>query len=183
MKSNIDTLVAMRDSETLFELMNGDDEITQFDAAEGLLRLGDVRALEFLQLSALSEIEEVSEMAEEMLASDESQRLMGQLEAEHKQARLEKVKNAHLRLQKGKKVYTYKMLFIPANAILQDNSIDRVFSLPELDEAGLEGWEVVNLLPRRRNLLVNSAEEHFTGVYLLLKREIAPDEAALLETD
>jgi hypothetical protein len=47
--SQIDELVKMRDIETLFELMTEDDEwMTQLDAAEGLMKLGDRRGYEFL---------------------------------------------------------------------------------------------------------------------------------------
>ena len=49
MASHINELVKMRDIESLFELMTEDDEwLTQLDAAEGLIMLGDRRGYEFL---------------------------------------------------------------------------------------------------------------------------------------
>jgi hypothetical protein len=37
------------------------------------------------------------------------------------------------------------------------------------------------MLPTRRALLVGSVDDHFTGVYFLLKREVLPTESAELE--
>ena len=49
MNSQIKDLVAMRDVDSLYELMTENDEwMTQLDAAEGLVRLGDRRGYEFL---------------------------------------------------------------------------------------------------------------------------------------
>jgi hypothetical protein len=55
------------------------------------------------------------------------------------------------------------------------------FSVPMLDEVGLEGWELVSYIPRRRQLLTGSMDDHFSGAYFLLKKEIAPDESAELD--
>ena len=46
------------------------------------------------------------------------------------------------------------------------------------DVHGLAGWEVVNMLPTRRALLVGSVDDHFTGAYFLLKKEVLPGESA-----
>ena len=49
MGSRIKDLVAMGDVQTLYELMSEDEDwMNQLDAAEGLVRLGDLRGLEFL---------------------------------------------------------------------------------------------------------------------------------------
>ncbi len=45
-----------------------------------------------------------------------------------------------------------------------------------LDEWGEEGWEVVNLIPRRKQSLVQVVEDNMAGAYVLLKRELAPSE-------
>ena len=57
------------------------------------------------------------------------------------------------------------------------------FDVPALDNKGLEGWEVVHMLPTRRALLVGSVDDHFTGAYFLLKKEILPIESAELDSD
>jgi len=44
------------------------------------------------------------------------------------------------------------------------------FSIPELEEAGLEGWEVIGILPRRNKLLVGSLDDYFVGACFILKR-------------
>jgi len=51
MSTQTDDLVAMRDVESLYELMTEDDEwLTQFDAAEGLIKLGTGADLNSSQL-------------------------------------------------------------------------------------------------------------------------------------
>ena len=56
MGSQINDLIAMGDIDTLYELMaDEDDWIDQLDAAEGLVRLGDMRGLEFLISAEQSE--------------------------------------------------------------------------------------------------------------------------------
>ncbi len=68
MASQIDELVRMRDVETLYELMTEDDEwITQLDAAEGLVRLGDHRGYEFVLSATLSDDDSILEVAQEIL--------------------------------------------------------------------------------------------------------------------
>ena len=57
------------------------------------------------------------------------------------------------------------------------------YDLPALEEHGLEGWEVVNIIPSRRALLVGSIDDHFTGAYFLLKKEFLPGETAELDNE
>jgi hypothetical protein len=47
----------------------------------------------------------------------------------------------------------------------------------------LEGWEVIEMLPSRRALLVGSIDDHFTGAYFLLKKEFLPGESAELDKE
>ena len=56
MKSDIDQLVAMQDTDSLHEIMAEDHEwLNQLDAAEGLVKLGDRRGYEFLLSAAQSD--------------------------------------------------------------------------------------------------------------------------------
>jgi hypothetical protein len=56
MGSQINDLIKMGDIETLYELMAEDDSwVDQLDAAEGLVKLGDIRGLEFLISAEQSE--------------------------------------------------------------------------------------------------------------------------------
>lgn len=57
------------------------------------------------------------------------------------------------------------------------------FDVPALEEHGLEGWEVIHMLPSRRALLVGSIDDHFTGAYFLLKKEFLPSESAELDNE
>ena len=64
MSSQINDLVAMRDTESLYEIMTEDEEwMNQLDAAEGLVKLGDRRGYEFIITATLSDDEEILEVA------------------------------------------------------------------------------------------------------------------------
>jgi hypothetical protein len=73
------------------------------------------------------------------------------------------------------------MVYLPSGALLGDNLLSEGYDIPALEEHGLAGWEVVHMLPSRRALLVGSIDDHFTGAYFLLKKEILPGESADLD--
>lgn len=182
MGSEINELVAMRDAETLYELMTEDDEwMTQLDAAEGLVKLGDRRGYEFIMTATLSDDDAILEVAQEILATPEMQRMHREVEAERESEHRTRLEIARKRLASGGKVYRYKMVYIAAGALMGDDPLGKGFEVPALDDRGLEGWEIVNMLPTRRALLVGSIDDHFTGAYFLLKKEVLPGEAGELE--
>lgn len=184
MASQIDELVRMRDVETLYELMTEDEEwITQLDAAEGLIKLGDRRGYEFLLSATMSDDESILEVAQEILDSPEFAKMRDEMEAERERRRRVRMESARKRLQNGGKVFRYKMVYLPAGALMGTDPLGKGFNIPALEEHGLEGWEVVHLLPSRRALLVGSIDDHFTGAYFLLKKEFLPDEGAELDRD
>jgi len=182
MASQIDELVRMRDSESLYELMTEDDEwLTQMDAAEGLIKLGDPRGYEFLLSATMSDDESILEVAQEIMDSPEFAKMRSEIEAERERGHRARIDSARKRLQNGGKVFRYKMVYLPASALLGDDPLSKGFDIPALEEQGLEGWEVVHMLPSRRALLVGSIDDHFTGAYFLLKKEFLPSEGAELE--
>lgn len=184
MASQIDELVRMRDVETLYELMTEDDEwITQLDAAEGLVRLGDRRGYEFLLSATLSDDESILEVAREIVDSPGFAKMRDEIEAEQERSHRARMEVARKRLQNGGKVFRYKMVYLPAGALMGDDPLSKGFPVPALEEHGLEGWEVLHMLPSRRALLVGSIDDHFTGAYFLLKKEFLPSEGAELDRD
>ena len=184
MASQIDELVRMRDVETLYELMTEDDEwITQLDAAEGLVRLGDRRGYEFVLSATLSDDESILEVAQEILESPEFRKMRDEIEVERERGHHLRIVSAKKRLQQGGKVFRYKMVYLPAGALIGDDPLSKGFNIPALEEHGLEGWEVVHLLPSRRALLVGSIDDHFTGAYFLLKKEFLPSEGTELDKE
>jgi hypothetical protein len=184
MASQIDELVRMRDIETLYELMTEDEEwMTQLDAAEGLVRLGDRRGYEFLLSATMSDDESILEVAHEILDSPDFAKMRDQIEAERERSRRIRVESAKKRLQQGGKVFRYKMVYLPSGALLGEDPLSKGFPVPALEEHGLEGWEVVHMLPSRRALLVGSIDDHFTGAYFLLKKEFLPGESAELDQE
>ncbi len=182
MASQINELVKMRDIDSLFELMTEDDEwMTQLEAAEGLVKLGDRRGYEFLMTATMSDDEEILEVAQEIIDSPELVRMRSEFEAEHRRKHAEHVQSAKKRLQNGGRVFRYKMLHLPSGALMGEDPLGKGFDVPALEEHGLEGWEIVHVLPSRRALLVGSVDDHFTGAYFLLKKEVLPTESAELD--
>lgn len=182
MASSIDELVKMRDVDTLFELMTEDDDwMTQLDAAEGLVRLGDRRGYEFLLTATMSDDESILEVAQEIMGSPDFARMRNEMEMERERSRRAHLATAKQRLQKGGKVFRYKIVYLPSGALMGDDPLGKGFAVPALEEHGLEGWEVIHMLPSRRALLVGSVDDHFTGAYFLLKKEILPGESADLD--
>jgi hypothetical protein len=184
MASHINELVKMRDMETLFELMTEDDEwITQLDAAEGLIMLGDRRGYEFLLGAMLSEEEAMRETAQEIFDSPELAKMRSDIEAERERVHRARIASAKKRLQSGGKVFRYKMVYLPSGALMGNDLLGEGYDIPALEEHGLEGWEVVHMLPSRRALLVGSIDDHFTGAYFLLKKEFLPSESVELANE
>jgi hypothetical protein len=184
MASQIDELVKMRDVDTLFELMTEDDDwLIQLDAAEGLIKLGDRRGYEFLLSAMMSEDDEMREAAQEIFDSPELAKMRADLEAERESLHRARIASAKKRLQSGGKVFRYKMVYLPSGALLGADPLGEGFDLPALEEHGLEGWEVIHILPSRRALLVGSIDDHFTGAYFLLKKEFLPSEGAELDKE
>ena len=184
MSSQINDLVAMRDIESLHEIMTEDEEwMNQLDAAEGLVKLGDRRGYEFLLTATLSDDEEILEVANEIFDSPEIARMKREIEADRDREHRTHIESAKKRLQKGGKVFRYKMVYLEAGALMGDDPLGEGFEIPALDNKGLEGWEVVHMLPTRRALLVGSVDDHFTGSYFLLKKEVLPTESAELDSN
>lgn len=182
MASQIDELVNMRDVETLYELMTEDEDwLTQLDAAEGLVKLGDRRGYEFLLTATLSDDEEILEAANEIFNSPELAKMRRDIEAQREAERRARLESAKRRLQQGGKVFRYKMVYLASGALMGDDPLGRGVDVPVLDPLGLDGWEVVTILPVRRSLMVGSVDDHFTGAYFLLKKEVLPSEGSELE--
>lgn len=184
MASQITELIRMRDTDTLFDLMAEDDDwLTRLDAAEGLIVLGDRRGYEFVLSAMMSDDDSMREAAQEIFDSPELARMRSEIEAEREREHRARVDSAKKRLQNGGKVFRYKMVFLPSGALMGDDPLGKGFSIPALEEHGLEGWEVVDMLPSRRALLVGSIDDHFTGAYFLLKKEYLPAESSELDRE
>jgi hypothetical protein len=180
MKSAINDLVTMRDVESLVEILNeSEDWMDQMDAAEALVRLGDRRGLEYLLVARQSDIEDLLETAKEILTDPEIKRMRAQIEAEQRFANQKLVEAARVRLKSGKKVFLHKVVYLPAGALMQEDEDGAGVQVYELNDAGLEGWEVVNVVPRRQ--MTGPGESLSAGVFVFLKKELGPDEAAELE--
>lgn len=181
--TQIDELVKMRDRDTLYELMTEDEEwLTRLEAAEGLVQLRDRRGYEFLLTVTMGDDEEMIEVANEILASPETANMRREIESEREGEYRARLESAKKRLQRGGKVYRYRIINLPAHALLDDDPLGEGFEVRALDRFGLDGWEVVNILPGRPSLAVGGAADRFNGGYFLLKKEILPDESADLES-
>lgn len=182
MTTQIDELVKMRDIETLYELMTEDEEwLLQLEAAEGLVKLGDQRGYEFLTTAMMSDDEEILEVAKEIFDSPELRRMKDEIESEREREHITSLESAKQRILAGGKVFRYKMVYFTAAALMGDDPLSNEYSLPTLDNQGLQGWEIVTILPQRRSMMTASVDDHFTGAYFLLKKEILPHESAELD--
>ncbi len=182
MKSDIDQLVAMQDIESLYEIMTEDDEwMSQLDAAEGLVKLRDQRGYEFLMTAAQSEDEELAEVAREIVDGPDVSRMRFEIEAEQRRRYEERLLTARKRLQSGGKVFRYKMVYIPASALMDEASFNQGYEVAALEEHGFEGWEIVHMLPSQRNMLAGKKDFDFTGAYFLFKKEVLPGEVNELD--
>ncbi len=185
MKTAIDDLVTMRDIQSLFELMEESrDWWDQMDAAAGLVLLGDRRGLQHLLVARQSEDKEVRDSVKEILADPDIKRMREQIEAEQRYASRKLVESAKARLKGGKKVFLHKVIYLPAGALLPENEDqaeegNKGFDIFELNDAGLAGWEVVNVIADRQ--MNGPGESVSAGVYVFLKKQLAPDESADLE--
>ena len=180
MTSAIRDLVSMRDVETLAEILNdSDDWLDQIDAAEGLLQLGDRRGLDYLLITSQSDMGEIADAAQEVLLDPQNVRMREQVEAEIRFASRKLVEQAHERLKQGKKVFLHKVLYVPAAELLRDDRDGQGFEIFSVNDAGLEGWEMVNVVPRRQ--VTGPGEKAAVGAYVFLKKELAPGDAGELE--
>lgn len=184
MSNQIDELVRMRDIETLHELMTEDEDwLVQLEAAEGLVKLGDRRGYEFLVTALASDDEEILDVAKEILASPDLLRMKNVIEAELERERLVYIESARKRVQSGGKVFRYKMVYLPAATLMGSDPLKNEYRVSSLDNHGLRGWEVVTIIPQRRSMLVSGVDDHFTGAYFLLKKEVLPHESAELDLE
>ncbi len=182
MGSQINDLVAMGDIESLYEILSeNDDWMVQLDAAEGLVKLGDARGLEFLLSAEQSDDVDMRKVVREILADPAVARKRAEMEAEERRELEIKKREAIQRLQSGRKVFQYKMIYLPSADILSEDPLSEGFDIPALTEYGLDGWEVVGLIPRRKQMLVQVVEDNMSGAYFLLKRELAASESEELK--
>ena len=182
MANQIDELIKMRDIETLNELMTEHEEwLIQLEAAEGLVKLGDRRGYEFLTSALMSDDEDILEVAKEILDSPDLIRMKEEIEAELEREYQIHIETAKKRLQTGGKVFRYKMAYLTSAALMGTDPLSNEYKVPALDKHGLAGWEIVTIIPQRRSMMVASVDDHFTGAYFLLKKEILPNEGTELD--
>lgn len=180
MSSAIRDLVSMRDVESLVEILSdSDDWMDQIDAAEGLVRLGDRRGLDYLLIARQSDIDDIGHVAQEVLSDPEIIRMRAQIEAEIRFSSKKLVEEARVRLDAGKKVFLHKAIYVSAAELLQDDREGEGFELFAVNDAGLQGWEMVNVVPRRQ--ITGPGENAAVGAYVFLKKELGPGDTDELE--
>jgi hypothetical protein len=170
MGSQINELVAMRD-------------VLQLEAAEGLLKLGDRRVVDWLMQIRESEDEDISGAANELLETPETQRMLevfkAESEAERRAALSSALTKAKARLQKGKTVFLHKMVYVPGDMLfMKEADVADNYNVLALDQLGLEGWEVVSLISLQAPAAKGASP---IGAYFLVKKLVAPDESTTLD--
>lgn len=190
MESAIQDLVNMGDVESLYEVMTEHEDIVYcFDAAEGLITLGDKRGIEFLLEAIESDDEEIHEIAQEMLDSPEVRRkrqeLEGPLAAEKKKEIQAALETARKRVAEGKKVFIYKTIFLPSSYFINTDEPEEDDNVDALNEFGFDGWEVAAFFPITNARLQGnsgiSLSGKLTGGHFLIKKEVTADESDELD--
>ena len=178
MGTQINDLVKMGDIETLYELMAEDDDWTiQLDAAEGLVKLGDIRGLEFLRSAQQSEERDIRQAVREILSDPQVAAKRAEIEAASVRELQQKKLAAVNRTRSGRKVFEYKMVFVAAADILDEDPLGKGYDVPALTEHGLDGWEVVSIVPRLMQTPGQALGNNTSGMYFLLKRELTAADA------
>lgn len=191
MESAIQDLVKMGDIDSLYEVMTEhEDFIYCFDAAEGLIMLGDKRGIEFLVDATQSDDEDINAVAREILDSPEVRRKREELEGDKKKERQVALESVRKRIAEGKKVFIYKTIFLPSSYFISADPSEDGDSVDALNEFGFEGWEVAAFFPAPNVGLRGSfgmgaapvtVSGNLTGGYFLLKKEVSANESAELD--
>ncbi len=180
MKLQMQDLVSMRDIDSLYEIMTGDEDwMDRLDAAEGLLELGDRRGLEFLQASLSSDIRNMPDYARDILDSPKAKDMLASIETEKKRLHEERLRSGKARLQAGEKVFRYKTVYLMPSNKASDAMFGEEFDVSELNDLGLDGWELVNILSN----VIGGSRGPFAGTYLLLKKELGLKDQAGLDQE
>jgi hypothetical protein len=181
MDSALQHLVNTRDIESLYDVMTeNDDFLVCLEAAEGLVMLGDLRGVEFIQDATESEDEDIKAVAEEILASPELRRVREDVLARKRQERQARLETARQRLQQGKTVFLYKTVFLGVSNFVSNEISEDGESVEALNEYGCEGWEVAAFFANPGAAAPITLNGKLTGGYFLLKKEITPDEISEL---
>jgi len=182
MDTAIQDLVKMQDIESLYEIMTENDDFMYcLDAAEGLVRLGDPRGIDFLTEASQSDDDDMRDVAKEILDSPDVRRKRDEIDSDHKRERQDYLADAHKRLQAGKKVFIYKTVYLSSSFFLSDELVEDGESVPALNDFGFEGWEVAAFVGKVGRTSPILASGNLSGGFFVLKKELTPDEAAELD--
>ena len=187
MEQAVQDLVKMGDIESLYEVMTEhDDFIYSLDAAEGLIRLDDIRGVDFLLDALESEDEDIRDMAREILEMPEiiSKRKALEGEAETKEDNSAALAAVRQRIAEGKKAFIYKTIYLPASRYINPDPSDDGDYVAALNDFGFEGWEVVAFFPVSilpGGVSPVSINGRVTGGHFLIKKEVTANDSADLE--
>jgi hypothetical protein len=128
----------------------------------------------------------------------ENERHQSELAAEELKLRIESaIEGISQRIQRGRAVFLYDSIYIPVDSTILNESLVRVFDITYLRKLGIEGWEVVQSVPRTigivmKNISVGStmgttwgggSGGNVAGVHLIIKKEILMEDLSPQPTD
>jgi hypothetical protein len=96
----------------------------------------------------------------------------------------------------GRDTYLYEQTYVEVDSTLNEEALG-TFDIAELQQLGLEGWEVVGIVPRTTSVLMSNAAigrsmgaswgvgmgGNVIGVYILLKYTISPSNLEAARAD
>lgn len=185
MEEAVQYLVKIGDIESLYEMMTEhDDFMYSLDAAEGLIRLGDMRGVEFLRDALESEDEDIRDVAREILESPEVMSKRKEFETVEKKDNTTALAAVRQRIAEGKRAFIYKTIFLPSDHYMSADPSEGGDYVEALNDFGFEGWEVVTFFPV--SILPGGAAPisisgRVTGGHFLIKKEVTANDSADLE--
>lgn len=87
----------------------------------------------------------------ERLQSEREQQRQMALEEFNRQKEnllLSKFKELKSKIENGEQIFLYDSIYVPVDSIVNEEALNEDFSISILRKAGLQGWEVVGILPR-----------------------------------
>lgn len=98
-----------------------------------------------------------------------------------------KLEEIRTRTQNGEKIFLYDNIYVPVDSIVNKQTLNDEFSISIICRAGLQGWEVIGIVPRTIGVgLTNSSigstfgetwgaglGGNVMGVHVMLKKELS----------
>ncbi len=112
---------------------------------------------------------------------------MAQYEAQRAEIVAGQAQSLRARIENGERIILYESVYLPVDSLIANEAMSEEFSISVLRQLGLDGWDVVAVIPRTIGVALTNTSFGSTsgetwgagmggnvaGVHLLLKREVS----------